>query len=121
MKKYSLSSYLLPSSVMVFTCAAIHTARAADDLWSVTGPATWTVGTNWSLGSAPTTADRAIISNGGSATLASGDAITIDRFRLVNGSLAMTGGSLATTTTVDADGLKIGDYAYNLAGGTCQS
>ncbi|MCW1923255.1 autotransporter-associated beta strand repeat-containing protein [Luteolibacter arcticus] len=118
MKKYSLSSYLLPSSVMVFTCAAIHTARAADDLWSVTGPATWTVGTNWSLGNPPTTLDRAIISNGGSATLASGDAITIDKFRLVNGSLAMTGGTLATTTLTDTDSLKIGDYAYNLAGGT---
>ncbi|RYD57510.1 MAG: hypothetical protein EOP83_21070, partial [Verrucomicrobiaceae bacterium] len=94
---------------MVFTCAAIHTARAADDLWSVTGPASWIVDTNWSLGTAPTTADRAIISNGGSATLASGDAITIDKFRLVNGSLAMTGGSLATTTLTDNDGLKIGD------------
>ena len=111
---------LLHSSVMVFTCAAIHTAQAADDLWNVTGPATWTLGTNWSLGNVPATTDRAIIANGGSATLTTGDAITIDKFRLVNGSLAMTGGSLTTTTPSAslADSLKIGDYAYNLAGGT---
>ncbi|GAA5123517.1 hypothetical protein GCM10023212_21950 [Luteolibacter yonseiensis] len=84
----------------------------------MTGPAPWTTGSNWSGGAAPATTDRALILNGGEATVAAGDTISINTLRFVNGTLSMTGGSLNTTTTNDADGVRIGDYVLNQTVGT---
>lgn len=111
------SSLFLPS-VMVFTYAALNSAQAADVTWNVAGPSPWTTGANWSTGAAPAAADRAIFLNSGQATVATGDAISINTLRLVNGTLSMTGGSISTATTTDADGVRIGDYAFNTTVGT---
>jgi len=98
---------------IAMSCVAL-TSHAANDFWDVAGPAAWTDGANWSLGTAPTNADLAIIKNGGEATVGAGDTITISNLRFINGTLTMTGGSIANSTSE----MRIGDYAFDGTTGT---
>lgn len=116
----SLSCWLrsLRSSypAIVLACAGSGTLQAADVSWNVAGPSPWTTGSNWAGGVAPTATDRAILLNGGVAAIADGDVIGINALRFINGSLTMTGGSLATSNT--SDYMRIGDYPFNATVGT---
>jgi|GEM_PF-1073341 PEP-CTERM putative exosortase interaction domain len=93
-------------------CAAIS-AHAANNFWAVDGPALWVDDANWSLGTAPTGSDVAIINNGGTA-LVGEDIITVSNLRLVDGSLTIEGGVIGNVSDI----MRIGDYAHSSQEGT---
>lgn len=100
--------------VMAAGVISLGSTQAADDFWNSTGPASWTIDSNWLDTSAPTSTDQAIIKNGGEATVTSGDAITVQNLRFINGTLTMSGGSIANTS----DTVRIGDYVFDATAGT---
>ena len=69
-----LSHLLLPAACLQAACLAVMVfaiplaARAADVSWA-TGSGAYSVGSNWATGVVPTSADVAVIANGGTSTL----------------------------------------------------
>ncbi|MFM7245532.1 MAG: autotransporter-associated beta strand repeat-containing protein [Planctomycetaceae bacterium] len=78
-------------------------SEAADVSWIASGSGSFTTGSNWSSGTAPTSADLAVIGNGGTATLTLAGTSAASRFSIGqdgSGTLVILGGGTATTTGV---------------------
>jgi len=81
--------------------------RAADVSWIASGSGSFTTGSNWSSGTAPTSADLAIIGNGGTAALTLAGTSAAPRFSIGQdggGTLVVLGGGTATTTGISSVG-----------------
>jgi len=92
------------ASVALFTGACALAASspllAADIYWNNPGTGSWTDGLNWTGGVVPATADVAYLTNSGTTTITTGTN-QVNNVAFTNGSLTMTGGSLALQTTAD--------------------
>jgi autotransporter-associated beta strand protein/T5SS/PEP-CTERM-associated repeat protein len=83
--------------------ATLSSSRAADVSWITTGSGNFATGSNWSSGTVPTSADLAIIGNGGTATLTLAGTSAAARLSVGQdgaGTLVILGGGTATTSGV---------------------
>ncbi len=96
---------------------------AADVTWintDLTG-GNFSDGVNWSSGSAPTSADKIIISNGGLAQVVSTDTLSIAGATISSGTLSFNGGTLTSSAQVDIAGTSAGAASLVMTGASVLS
>lgn len=100
------STLRLPAgaALAALACASVPAARAADILWDAVAPGAFTTPANWDGDVVPGAADNAIINNGGTAQIGSGDALTLTTLQIQNGTVTQNGGSLLSTATGENPG-----------------
>jgi hypothetical protein len=94
---------------------SIPAAVAADVSWDNPGTGSFTVDTNWNTDVVPGNTDNAFITNGGTATITTGDTVSVNRLIIDNGTVTQTGGSV--TTVKHGNFETPGDYAIGSVAG----
>lgn len=94
---------------------SIPAAVAADVSWDNPGTGSFTVDTNWNTDVVPGNTDNAIIANGGTATITTGDEVAVSRLLIDNGTVTQNGGSTSTVPFGNFE--SPGAYAIGSAAG----
>lgn len=102
-------SFAIPRTLVLTFAASVlaataNRAGAEDIVWDgATGP--FSEATNWVGDVVPTNVDAAILDNGGTAQISSGDSFTVSQLRIDDGAIVQTGGFFSADSTLSGDGL----------------
>lgn len=77
----------------------IAASLAADVTWNNPATGAFTTGTNWTPNGVPGSGDNAIIANGGTAQLTTGESASVRQLRVTNGALTQDNATITTGIT----------------------